>query len=459
MTNSLPSPSKARIEQARLYSYDRSASATLNLEGITTEINFSQSLEASAFLGSIKVQDNIGELENFPLRGEERLQLTIVANDNPNKKINLDLQIYRIDNITPNEANDGVNYYMHFVSRISFEASKRRIIESLKVNGLYPSASLAARRIFSKYFSKISNTNDFSLPFAGQGYRIGNTERNFILQPTEKQIKGIIPNYTPTEAMYFLSTRSFISNSGFTSCSFRFFETLDNFYFVSDEFLIKSAVDQNEVLQLYYAPQISKDAKDTTQQINSVERIDYPVRVDSANDMYSGGYSNSVLEIDFMRREFTSKIFNYLDDGKFLDMTGRPRTAESYIHTEQYARDTFTEENAKRFHVYRDYSRDGDIPGSLAADQHYAEIISRRTAYQHHLNATSINVAMKGRLDIRPGRVVNLEVEEMSANSQRIKNPQLSGNYLVYSTEHSFKLSEGEDIFTNARLVKYDWST
>lgn len=459
MTNSLPSPSKARIEKARLYSYDRSASATLNLEGITTEINFSQSLEASAFLGSIKVQDNIGELENFPLRGEERLQLTIVANDNPDKKINLDLQIYRIDNITPNEANDGVNYYMHFVSKISFEASKRRIIESLKVNGLYPSASLAARRIFSKYFSKISNTNDFSLPFAGQGYRIGNTERNFILQPTEKQIKGIMPNYTPTEAMYFLSTRSFISNRGFTSCSFRFFETLDNFYFVSDEFLIKSAVDQNEVLQLYYAPQISKDAKDTTQQINSVERIDYPVRVDSANDMYSGGYSNSVLEIDFMRREFTSKPFNYLDNGKFLDMTGRQHTAESYIHTEQYARDTFTEENAKRFHVYRDYSRNGDIPGSLAADQHYADIVSRRSAYQHHLNATSINVTMKGRLDIRPGRVVNLEVVEMSADSQRIKNPQLSGNYLVYSTEHSFKLSEGEDIFTNARLVKYDWST
>jgi hypothetical protein len=357
-----------------------------------------------------------------------------------------------------NEANDGVNYYMHFVSKISFEASKRRVIESLRVNGLYPSASLAAQRIFSKYFRRISRESDFTLPFGGARFSIQNSERTFIVQPTEGILRGIIPRYTPTEAMYFLSTRAFISERGFTSCSFRFFETFDDFYFVSDEYLIKSAVTQNEVIRLFYAPQISKDSRDVDQQIDSIERIDYPVRVDSAIDMYSGGYSNSVLEIDFMRRAFTPRYFNYLEQSSFLDMQGLPRTLEASIHTERYMQDSFTEENARRFHVYRDYSQPGDIPGPLAVDQHLAEIVSRRTAYQHHLNATSINVAMKGRLDIRPGNVINLEVVQLSADSERTSNPQLSGNYLVYSTEHSLKLSQGEDIFTNLRLSKYDWS-
>ena len=456
MTNQQSSSSKARIEEAILYSYDRTAS--VSIDGITTEINFSQSLEASAFLGSIKVQDNIGILENFPLRGEERLKLTIVANDDINNKRKFDLQIYRIDNITTNEANDGVNYYMHFVSKISFEASKRRVIESLRVNGLWPSASLAAKRIFSKYFKKISIEREVSLPFRGARFSIQDSERNFIIQPTDTQIRGIIPRYTPTEAMYFLSTRAFINDQGFTSCSFRFFETFDDFYFVSDEYLIKYAVTQNEVIQLFYAPQVSKDQRDNGQQINSIERIDYPVRVDSAMDMYSGGYSNSVLEIDFMRRTFTPRYFNYLEQSNFLDMQGRPRTTEASIHTERYMQDTFTEENARRFHIYRDYAKPGDIPGELAADQHLAEIVSRKTAYQHHLNATSINVAMKGRLDIRPGNVINLEVIDFSANSERRRNPQLSGNYLVYSAEHSFKLNQGDEIFTNLRLSKYDWS-
>lgn len=456
MTNPLPSPSKARIEEAIIYSYDGTASASLY--GIITEVNFSQSLDAAAFLGSIKVQDNIGILENFPLRGEEKLKLTIVANDDINNKRKFDLQIYRIDNVTVNEANDGVNYYMHFVSKISFEASKRKITESLKVNGLWPSASLAAQRIFSNYFSKIARGREVSLPFAGSKFSIENSERTFVVQPTEGQLTGIIPRYTPTEAMYFLSTRAFVNTQGFTSCSFRFFETLDDFYFVSDEYLIKYAVTQNEVIQLFYATQVSKDSKDNGQQINSIERIDYPVRVDSAMDMYSGGYSNSVLEIDFMRRTFSETHFNYLEETSFLDMRGLPRTAEASIHTEKYTRDTFTRENAKRFHLYRDYAAPGDIPAKLAADQHIAEIVSKKTAYQHHLNATSINVAMKGRLDIRPGNVVNLEVFELSADSQKEINPQLSGNYLVHSTEHSFKLNEGEDIFTNLRLSKYDWS-
>ena len=459
MTNQQPSPSKARIEEAILYSHDRTVSVPI--DGITTEINFSQSLEASAFLGSIKIQDNIGILENFPLRGEERLKLTIVANDDINNKRKFDLQIYRIDNITTNEANDGVNYYMHFVSKISFEASKRRVIESLRVNGEYPTASLAAKRIFSKYFKRISIEREVSLPFRGARFSIQDSERNFIIQPTDTQLRGIIPRYTPTEAMYFLSTRAFINDQGFTSCSFRFFETFDDFYFVSDEYLIKYAVTQNEVIQLFYAPQVSKDSRDTEQQINTIERIDYPVRVDSAMDMYSGGYSNSVLEIDFMRRAFRQRYFNYLEDTRerpFLDMQGLPRTTEASIHTERYMQDTFTEENARRFHIYRDYAQPGDIRGELAADQYLAEIVSRRTAYQHHLNATSINVAMKGRLDIRPGNVINLEVVGLSADSERRRNPQLSGNYLVYSAEHSFKLSQGEDIFTNLRLSKYDWS-
>lgn len=457
MTNSLPSPSKARIEEAILYSYDGTVVAPI--DGLITEINFSQSVEASAFVGSVKVQDNIGRLENFPIRGEERLRLTVVANDDVKNKRKLDLQVYRVDNITMNDANDGVNYYMHFVSRVSFEASKRKIIESLRVNNLYPSASLAAQRIFSKYFARTTPANDFTLPFAARRFRIENTERSFIVQPTEGVIRGIIPNYTPTEAMYFLSTRAFINDQGFTSCSFRFFETLDDFYFVSDEYLIKSAIDRNEVLRLYYGPQVSKSAKDLDQQVNSVERIDYPVRVDSAVDMYSGGYTNSVLEIDFMRRKFETKDFNYLDNAEFVNTAGVTNSPESYIHTERYARDTFTRENARRFHVYRDYSQPGDITGSLAADQHIAEIVSRRVSYQHHLNATSINATLKGRLDIRPGNIVNLEVVALSADSQRTLNPQLSGNYLVYSTDHSIKMSEGEDIFTTLRLAKYDWST
>lgn len=448
MTESLTLPSNARIEKAVMYSYDGSRSESLL--AILTEINLSQSLDAAAYMGSIKVGDNIGLLENFPIRGEERLELTIVSNDIETKK-ELEVQIYKVDNIQLNESNDGVSYYLHFISRISFNASKKRIITS------YSSiVSNVCRDLFNQYFAKTDFSAVGGLPFLGQQYPIKKTKRNFIVQPTYGIFKGVIPNYSPTEAMYHLSTRSFIKDRGFTSCSFRFFETLDDFYFVSDEYLIKSAVDQNDVIDLYYSVQVSKDPKDLDQQINTIENIEYPSRVDTAMDMYSGGYTNRVIEVDLMRRQVRNLDFNYLDDSNFLDMNGEPREADSYIHSEQFTQETFNTENARRFILFRDYSTDGDIAGVRPPDQHIAEIVSKRVSYQHHLNNTAISASLKGRLDIRPGSVINLEVAELSAASERTKNPQLSGNYLVHTVNTSIV---HEELNTNLRLIKYDWST
>jgi hypothetical protein len=269
---------------------------------------------------------------------------------------------------------------------------------------------------------------------------------------------GVIPNYTPSEAMYFLSTKAYISENGFTSCSFRFFETLDDFYFVSDEYLIKYAVSENKVLKLVNAPQVSKDPKYLGQQIVSIESIEYPKRVDTAEDLHSGGYANRVIELDFMRKRVNlpeEQYFIYSKDSSFLDMNGKKHTPESYIHTQNFMEDTFTEENAKRFIVFRDYSRTGDIPGPLATNQFITEIIQRRVSYYHHLNSTAIAVSIKGRLDIAPGNVIELEMQELNASTNKSRNSQLSGNYLVHTVNNSVI---GEELNTNLKLVKYDWS-
>lgn len=457
MSNSLPPPSKVQVERVRLYTYD---GTPIPLEGIKTEINFSQSMDSPAFTGSLKVMDNVGILERTPLRGEERLELVITSNDLKIKK-KLNLQVYRIDNVTPNDANDGASYYLHFISNTSFQASKRRVIEPIRNESI---GNQAAKRVFSKYFGKLGSGNAFSLPLAAQRYPIGNTERGLILQPTQGIFKGIIPNYTPADAMYFLSSRAYIEGEGATSCSFRFFETLDDYYFVSDEFLIKRAVDNEEQIQLTYFPQVSKDAKDVKQQIFSIERIEYPLRVDSNHDLSSGGYANKITEVDFTRREYKVRYFNYFghdlkkgdfDGSKYVDSNGDKRSTESYIHTENYARDTFNRENARQFLMFRDYGRVGDIVGSLRGEQYMAEITARRVSYQHHLRATSLGATLKGRLDIQPGNVVDLKIMELVSNDQRRLNQQLSGNYLVHTVNNTII---GEELTTNLKLMKYDWS-
>jgi hypothetical protein len=77
-----------------------------------------------------------------------------------------------------------------------------------------------------------------------------------------------------------------------------------------------------------------------------------------------------------------------------------------------------------------------------------------RNAYNHHLNALSVLASMKGRLDITPGRIVDLDVRNVDVN-QGAKNEQMSGRYLVHTVNHNFK---GDELNTTMKLSKFDWS-
>lgn len=449
MANETLTPSRVVVNRALLSSYD--GSKTQTIAPLITEINISQSVDNTAFRGSIKLRDDISLLEQFPLRAEERLELEIQSNDLDTKK-RLDLQIFKIDNVSTNDANDGVSYYIHFVSRITFESSRRKIIESFSNKSI----NQIVRILFNEYFSKVDKTDD-PLPLGGQRYSVRNNERkSLIIQPTENLFNCIIPNYTPSEAMYFLATRAYI-NQSLSSCSYRFFETLDEYMFVSDDYLVKKAIDGDEVIDLVYSPFVSKDTRDINQQILSIEVLENQRRADISSDLYSGGYTNKILELDLIRGEARNIDFNYLEDGnRFTNTSGNQGDERSRVHTDAFIRDTFTQENAKPHIIFRDYADEGDIPGTLRGEQYIAEITSRRIAYHHHLNNTVVSVSLSGRLDFKPGQMVNIEIFELTSADRRSLNPQLSGNYLIHTTNHNI---QHDELSTTMKLIKYDWST
>lgn len=451
MANESLTPSRVTVNKALLSSYDGTKTETI--APLITEINISQSIDNTAFRGSIKIRDSVGLLEKFPLRAEERLILEIQSNDLITKK-RLDLQIFKIDNVSVTDTNDGVSYYIHFVSKITFESSRRKIIRSFNNK----SVNQIVRVLFNDYFNRIEKTNDL-LPLGGQKYNIKDSnERSLIIQPTENLFSCVVPNYTPSEAMYFLATRAYINTiDSLSSCTYRFFETLDEYFFVSDEYLIKKAIENDEVVQLVYSPIVSKDSRDIKQQILSVEVLENQKRADTSSDLYSGGYTNKILELDLIRGEARNIHFDYLQDGnRFTETSGNQNDERSRVHTDRFTRDTFTRENAKPHIIFRDYADEGDISGTLKGEQYLAEITSRRIAYHHHLNNTVVSVSLSGRLDFKPGQIVNIEIFELNSADKKSRNPQLSGNYLVHTTNHNI---QGDELNTSMKLIKYDWST
>jgi len=447
-------PSGCDIEEAILRSYDGSKTADITASIVGFEI--SQSMDNVSYNGTITLLDTVGLFENFPLRSEETIQLKIVGYD-LNTVINLNVNTYKITDMVPSESTNGVLFTLHFVSAVTFNASKRRISKFFKssIGGI-------AKEIFDTYFGRLDRVDYLdiddkrkTLPFAtGRHPIISEPDRNFFIQPTAGMSGLIIPRLTPSESMFFLASRAY-AGSETPSQSFRFFETLENFYFCTDEYFIKD-ISENEVINLFYAPASSVDPRKPEDQINRIESLQIIANgTDTASDIYSGAYKNRVIEIDFIRKNVNKLDFDYSKDARYIDMSGNPRNLNDNPHTESFRNDTFTEENARQFMIFRDYTSNGDIPTSLSTDRHFSEIAANRVSYYHHMNNTILAVGLKGRIDLRPGKIVNLNIKSLNATNGEEINDMLAGRYLIKNVNH---ICENGILNTSMQLVKFDWS-
>ena len=450
-------PSHADVTKAELYTYD--GSAMWDYTAKITEFTIQQSMNSLRYDGSLVCLDTEGLLETIPLRGEETMKLTIKGHD-LGTELNLDVRIYKISNIIPTEANDGALYTLHFMSKAAWNANKSVMVTSYKDD-----AAIIAKEIFDEYIAELKNepesghpkggSSNRTLPFSTRRYKFKEDEsRQFYIQPSSNSIKLTIPRLTPPSALHFVATKAYSSPS--PSCTYRFFETLENYYFATDEFFI-SDVKNDEIVNLFYAPTASNTQEDATAQVNRIDNLKILSNgTDTISDINSGGYRNKIHEIDLVRKTVNLKQpieFNY-DDSKYIDMWGTARKSTDNPHTEQFRNDTFDLDNAKSFIVFKDYQSNGDLSSNLQSDRFLPQIIGNRVAYSHHLNSIVVSASLKGRIDLRPGQVANLDIKTLSGHDGL--NPIFSGRYLIQNTSHY----RGTDdvLHTTIKLVKFDWS-
>lgn len=449
-------PSVCEIQKAEIVSYNNTTKRDITSNFIS-RFEITQSMDAVAYSGFLFVVDNIGILDGLPIRGEETLNLWLKGMD-LGTEVRISAMIHRVSDITPSQSSNGATYKLHFVSKTTFNSTTKRITAAYS-----DTVATMAYKMFKAYYAKLGssdnrqvNNDSKFLPFGTVRHSlIEEPRRQFFIQPTNKSADIIIPRLTPSEAMFFVAARGF--NSETPSQTFRFFETLENYYFCTDEYFLKS-ITADDVVSMYYAPVASYDALNAAGQLNRIESLHVLSKgIDTSTDIFSGSYRNEVVEIDLIRRRLDISKFNY-DDAQYIDMTGTVKSIDKNPHTEKFRNDTFTENNARRFMIFRNYTRPGDItPNILRADENLAEIVHNRVSYYHHLNNTSVMAGLKGRLDIRPGMIVNLDIKTLDGVRSSVGiNQTLSGRYLVQSTVHS-RDDEGT-LNTMLKMAKFDWS-
>lgn len=402
----------------------------IEFSGFTPILQIEESINSDCITGYAEVYDNVGHLENLPLRGEE--DLVIVVEDVLKKRVTYNLKIYKITNVEINDANDGLRYLIHFVSKGRFQATFRRIIEPFD-----DTISNIAEEVYTKYYPN---------------------DKDIVVEDTTGNFRCIIPNYTPIQAMNFLAARAYSPSS--SSCSFRFFETSEKFYLVSDEYLINDAKQNlSEIPEFAFSDALDKSGEEFEKQMQNLIEIKNTDRVNTMEDLSSGAYRSHTIEIDLIKRKVNlpgiseENSYNYSQaKSRYVSTSGRGETEGR--HTDQFIQTYFTQENERRYIVIKDYADDSGEK-QLRGDQYLPEIVMNRTAYRHHLNNTLLYARSNGRLDLNAGSVINIRIPQFNSSSQRGINPQLSGYYLVDTITQNFV----RDVHTTSlKLLKYDWS-
>lgn len=431
-------------DQFLIPGYYKLISADIILFGTTNRIDISslihkivieESVENDSIRGYISVGDGVGLLETTPLRGEERL--IIEVEDILKVKKTFDLFVYQIDNISTKDANDMLFYDMTFCSYMRWNAGTKKIIDSFD-----RSVRETAEEIFKRYYS----------PFT----------KEFKTEATDGTFQCVIPNYTPIQALKFLAARAY-NNSTSPSSSFRFFENSEAFYFVSDEWLVAEAIINDNIKEFTYVQypvpmeiNANNPLYDLETQLRNVITLSNTDKIDTLNDLNSGAYKNNPIVIDFVNKTVTNNRYSYQENKtKFASLNSGNKNIKD-THTDEFINYTFTDDNERRFLVFKDYQSLGDLPSSIRGEQYLPQIISNRLTYRYMLYRNAVYITVYGRLDLKAGDIIKLIIPEISAytDKENAKLSQLSGTYLVHDCTHTF---DKDTYQIYMMLTKFDW--
>lgn len=427
-------PGFYRLDRATLYPAAGSeARSAYEIRNFITSITLAESVNNDCIRGTIGIADGGGLLENYPIRGEENIYVEIV--DALNNRTTYRWFVYRIDNVDVNGNSDGVTYNIHFTSVQRFVSDKHRLSAAYNQR-----ISDTVEEVFNKYM-KVSVSSIHST----------NPNKEIIIEPTDGNVRLIVPRMMPSQAIKMMESRSYSSTH--PTCSFRFFESADNFFFVTDEFLYEKAVANNKIFNFAYAPALPHDNSALISRMNNFISIKNISRVDTFDDMNNGSYRNTTMVLDILNRTVDMKEYSY-SEKKNSYFAGLSETlGKEDRHSASFIDSTFTADNAKRFMIVRDYA--DDDAGQLRGEQYFPEIASNRYAYFKQVGAIRIHATGYGRSDITCGDFIRLSIPSMVyAESDRGINSQLSGIYMVESVARNMR---SEEYTNDYMLIKRNW--
>jgi hypothetical protein len=399
------------------------------------EINLYESLDKAYLTGSIVLLDDKSFFEKIRFRGTERIRIEIAGQDELTTIMKKTFMIVGIDNAVKSNENAKSSMvslslmeehaYMseHMSISRSFSGDLTSVIGSIFVNDL-------KRNIDLSYVQQSSNQFDF---------------------PVQENIKGIIPDLTPLDAVDWLLRRATTKNGSpfFAYASIHD----DNIRFANLESLLVQPAFNSRVPYTYNPANISTAEEQTeVAQGFTIKDIDITDMQDTLKLIQKFGVSCSYCNTNLNTGEVVTLPFSVRDTLAKMSNSGSINQKLQNVFDEEaelggkkideyYSRNIHTITSSGTYGAFKSYSDEFDEKKFLRKVE--------RNIITSHLFKNMINIIIIGTGfgvskatvgDIMNVKIVNdsTETPESASESDTI-DTERSGDYLIYDIRHTFR--------------------
>lgn len=370
-------------------------SKQLEIGMLITDITINESIY-SAYVGAdITIYDTHALTDEFPIVGEETLELTYT--DYFSKPSTLNLHVYAIDAVATDDKSDSQSFVLRCLSSDFMVSETTRIQQSFR-----GTISEMVRTIQSQYLKS----------------------KELDAEATDGDRLFVIPSFTPVETINFLARKAHSTTN--KSSNFLFFENRERYVFKTHEQIFKDATELPERNTFYYG-ETKLDVTERGALMNHAIMMKPKRRFNVIDTVRKGAMISEVFRIDPATRSFTSTVYDHGDE------------FSGYRHTDEKAKEYHSQDFRNKY-----LSKETNVVNTFLTfeesnedERAYSEIIPRRNSTSFYLQSNVMEMEIHGCNDIFAGSVLNLIIPEMKfKNGEKDQHPNLSGRYLVETISH-----------------------
>lgn len=380
---------------------------SIDLTGITLEINIFENIFLNAISASLMVVDTADLINNIGIYGQEFVELEIETPSLDDYAIKQTFSVYKIG--AREDANAGASIYELSLVSPEFMLNHRR-------------------RISKSYNGNISTIVEDAL----KNDLYVQTEKKLFIEPT-KGVRNIVsPNLHP----YMLIQNLALEAQSATSASphYLFFENLRGFWFISLQELYNQ-----DTIGVYNATQAGEllDNKtiDIQSQLEAVINYNITGNNDTLMNIKSGMLGSTIITHDIYNKSYNKNTYGYFSD---FEKHGRIDTKPIYSN----------ERGIGNFPDSRIFVNPTSTTTDFQDAQHYGQssvtsnqlsetLLHRKARFAELVGGIKVQMRVNGTTTLNAGQKIVFDKPANSEFGNRL-DPDYQGEFLVTQTRHIF---------------------